>query len=117
MSANAPDADQGGGHATLKGYILGLLLCLVLTGASFGVVMTDLVPQPLRLTAIVVLCVVQLVAQLVLFLHIGAGRSQRENTGIFLCTAFLIAIVVAGSLWVMHNANLNMMPMQMSGTP
>jgi len=63
------------------------------------------------------LCVVQLVAQLVLFLHIGAGRSQRENTGIFLCTAFLIAIVVAGSLWVMHNANLNMMPMQMSATP
>jgi hypothetical protein len=26
----------------------------------------------------------------------------------------LIAIVVAGSLWVMHNANENMMPMQMS---
>lgn len=113
MSANAPDADQGGGHATLKGYILGLLLCVVLTGASFGVVMTDVVPQPLRLTAIVVLCVVQLVAQLVLFLHIGAGRSQRENTGIFLCTAFLIAIVVAGSLWVMHNATQNMMPMQL----
>ena len=113
MSANAPDADNGGGHAPQKGYILGVLLCLVLTGASFGVVMTDLVPQPLRLTAIVVLCVVQLVAQLVLFLHIGAGRSQRENTGIFLCTAFLIAIVVAGSLWVMHNATQNMMPMQL----
>jgi cytochrome o ubiquinol oxidase operon protein cyoD len=112
MSPSASATDHGGGHATLKGYIIGLLLCLVLTGASFGVVMGGWVPQPLRLTAIVVLCVVQLVAQLVLFLHIGAGRSQRENTGIFLCTAFLIAIVVAGSLWVMHNATQNMMPMQ-----
>ncbi len=112
MSPSASETDHGGGHAALKGYIIGLLLCLVLTGASFGVVMGGWVPQPLRLTAIVVLCVVQLVAQLVLFLHIGAGRSQRENTGIFLCTAFLIAIVVAGSLWVMHNATQNMMPMQ-----
>ncbi|MCC7633912.1 cytochrome o ubiquinol oxidase subunit IV [Stenotrophomonas rhizophila] len=113
MSAGTAETDHGGGHATLKGYVVGLLLCLLLTGASFGVVMGELVPQPLRLTAIVVLCVVQLVAQLVLFLHIGAGRSQRENTGIFLCTAFLIAIVVAGSLWVMHNATQNMMPMQL----
>ena len=113
MSAGTAETDRGGGHATLKGYVIGLLLCLLLTGASFGVVMGELVPQPLRLTAIVVLCVVQLVAQLVLFLHIGAGRSQRENTGIFLCTAFLIAIVVAGSLWVMHNATQNMMPLQL----
>lgn len=113
MSASDSHAEHGNHHGSLKGYIGALLLCLLLTAASFGVVMTELVPQPLRLTAIVVLCVVQLVAQLVLFLHIGAGRSQRENTGIFLCTAFLIAIVVAGSLWVMHNANLNMMPMQM----
>jgi len=112
MSPSASETDHGGSHATLKGYSIGLLLCLVLTGASFGVVMGGWVPQPLRLPAIVVLCVVQLVAQLVLFLHIGAGRSQRENTGIFLCTAFLIAIVVAGSLWVMHNATQNMMPMQ-----
>jgi cytochrome o ubiquinol oxidase subunit IV len=26
----------------------------------------------------------------------------------------VIAVVVAGSLWVMHNANVNMMPMPMS---
>ncbi|MGR9580663.1 cytochrome o ubiquinol oxidase subunit IV, partial [Pandoraea sputorum] len=28
--------------------------------------------------------------------------------------AGLIAIIVAGSLWVMHNANTNMMPTHMS---
>ena len=81
MSPSASETDHGGSHATLKGYIIGLLLCLVLTGASFGVVMGGWVPQPLRLTAIVVLCVVQLVAQLVLFLHIGAGRSEERRVG------------------------------------
>ena len=38
----------------------------------------------------------------------------RANTGIFVCTALLIAIVVAGSLGVTHNANANMMPTHMS---
>jgi cytochrome o ubiquinol oxidase operon protein cyoD len=42
------------------------------------------------------------------------GKDQRENTAVCGVTAVLIAIVVAGSLWVMHNANENMMPMQMS---
>ena len=56
------------------------------------------------------------IVQLVYFLHIGTAREPRQNTGIFLCTAFLIAIVVAGSLWVMHNANVNMMPTSMSMT-
>jgi hypothetical protein len=33
---------------------------------------------------------------------------------VFIRTACLIVIVVAGSLWVMHNANVNMMPAGMS---
>ncbi len=101
-------------HGSLKSYIVGFLLSLVLTLASFGAVMTDLVPRESRLLALVVLCIVQLLVQLVYFLHLGASRTQRDNTGVFICTALLIAIIVAGSLWVMHNANENMMPMQMS---
>jgi cytochrome o ubiquinol oxidase operon protein cyoD len=44
----------------------------------------------------------------------GFRASTWDNTAIFICTGLLIIIVVAGSLWVMHNANVNMMPMQMS---
>jgi hypothetical protein len=43
-----------------------------------------------------------------------ASQHQRENTVVFICTGSIIIIVVAGSLWVMHNANVNMMPMNMS---
>jgi len=101
-------------HGSLKSYTVGLALSTLLTLASFAAVMSDLIPHALRLTAIVLLCVVQLLVQLVYFLHLGSAREQRENTVIFICTGLLIAIVVAGSLWVMHNANVNMMPMQMS---
>jgi cytochrome o ubiquinol oxidase operon protein cyoD len=94
--------------------MIGTVLSLVLTLASFGVVMCRVGSPAFGLAAIVVLCVAQLVVQLVYFLHIGASREQRSNTAIFICTAFLIAVIVGLSLWVMHNANVNMMPTHMS---
>lgn len=105
---------HGNAHGSLKSYIVGFLLSLALTLASFGAVMTDLVPREARIAALVVLCVVQLMVQLVYFLHLGGSKEQRDNSGVFICTVLLIAIIVAGSLWVMHNANENMMPGHMS---
>ncbi len=101
-------------HGNLGGYVLGFGVCIVLTLASFGAVMTGLLPRNAVMAVLVLLCVAQLVAQLVFFLHLGSAPDQRHNTGIFLCTALLIAIIVAGSLWVTHNANANMMPTHMS---
>lgn len=101
-------------HGSLKSYTVGFVLSVVLTLASFGTVMLDVLPRQMRLPVIVMLCVAQLIVQLAYFLHIGTSSDQRSNTGIFICTALLIVIVIAGSLWVMHNANENMMPMQMS---
>ncbi|AJK48424.1 cytochrome o ubiquinol oxidase subunit IV [Burkholderia plantarii] len=97
-------------HGTLKRYVIGMVLSVLLTLVSFGAVMTDVVPRRFGLAAITVACVAQLIVQLVYFLHIGSARSQRANTGIFLCTGFLIAVIVGLSLWVIHNANVNMMP-------
>jgi len=109
---HAPTHDAA--HGSVKSYVVGMLLSLVLTFVSFGVVMMHLVPRSMGLTAVVVLCVAQLVVQLKFFLHLGSSADQRANTGIFVCTASLIAIIIAGSLWVIHNANVNMMPTQMS---
>ena len=101
-------------HGSRRGYVIGFLLSGLLTAGSFAAVMAGLVPHAWRMGLLTTLAVAQLIVQLVYFLHLGSARAQRDNTGIFLCTAFLIAIVVAGSLWVMHNANVNMMPMDMS---
>jgi cytochrome o ubiquinol oxidase operon protein cyoD len=122
MSRASPNHDthlhavphDSGAHGSLRSYAVGLLLSLALTLAAFGAIMAGTFSSRVALSLIVGLCVAQLLVQLVFFLHMGTGPSQRSNTGIFLSTGFLIVVVVAGSLWVMHNANLNMMPTHMS---
>jgi cytochrome o ubiquinol oxidase subunit IV len=101
-------------HGNAMSYTTGFMLSLALTFTSFGVIMSGAIPHRFQLAAIVGLCVAQLLVQLVYFLHMGSHPDQRANTAIFACTGLLIAIVVAGSLWVMHNANVNMMPTHMS---
>jgi len=95
----------------LRSYVGGFLLSLLLTALSFGLVMAGRVPPGLTFGLITLLAVVQLLVQLVFFLHLGTAPDQRHNTVIFILTALLITTVVTGSLWVMHNANVNMMPM------
>ncbi|WP_427309521.1 cytochrome o ubiquinol oxidase subunit IV [Cupriavidus sp. H39] len=111
---HAVHADQPAVHGSARGYTIGLLLSVALTMASFAAVMTGSLPTPAAIALVVGLCVAQLLVQLVYFLHLGTGPGQRGNTAIFACTGFLIVIVVAGSLWVMHNADINMMPTDMS---
>ncbi len=101
-------------HGSVTSYAVGFGISLLLTVLSFGAVMAGLVPHGSILGAITVLAVVQLLVQLVFFLHLGAAPEQRNNTVIFTLTALLIATIVGGSLWVMHNANVNMMPTQMT---
>lgn len=111
---HAVHADQPEVHGSVRSYTIGLLLSVALTMGSFAAVMTGALQGHAAVALITGLCVAQLLVQLVCFLHLGTGPGQRGNTAIFACTGFLIAIVVAGSLWVMHNADLNMMPTDMS---
>ncbi|MQT15606.1 cytochrome o ubiquinol oxidase subunit IV [Segnochrobactrum spirostomi] len=108
------DAPHPAAHGGFGIYSGGFVLSLILTGLSFATVMSGAVPSGMMRPAITALALVQLLVQLVFFLHLGTAPEQRSNMMIFLLTVLLIATVVAGSLWVIHNANLNMMPTQMS---
>jgi len=96
-------------HGSLKSYIVGFALSIILTALSFGCVMSGAVPHDLILPGIMVLCVAQVLVQLVFFLHLSAKPGQRDNLSIGIFTLLIIAIVVVGSLWVLHNMNVNMM--------
>jgi len=110
----APARASNSSHGSLRSYIVGFVLSLGLTALSFGAVMTGLVPHEMILGAITILAVVQLLVQLAFFLHLGTAPEQRNNTVIFVLTVLLIVTIVAGSLWVIHNASVNMMPTQMA---
>lgn len=109
------DQHDAASHGSIRSHVIGYAVSLLLTFVSFGAVIGELLPPRAGLALIVALCVAQLLVQLVFFLHLGPRKGQRSDTAIFACTVFLIAIVVSGSLWVMHNATLNMMPMPSVG--
>ncbi|KDB61837.1 cytochrome o ubiquinol oxidase subunit IV [Bordetella bronchiseptica] len=110
MSHAVTSEDHGhADHGSLKSYLIGFAISLVLTFGSFGLVMAGAVPRGIALAGVVVLCVAQLLVQLVFFLHMGGSKKQRDNVTTFVFTILIIAIIVGGSVWVLHNMNANMM--------
>lgn len=108
------NSHHSGAHGDLKTYGVGFGLSLGLTVLSFAAVMGGAIPHGMILPAITLLAVAQLLVQLIFFLHLGTAPEQRTNTGILVLTVMLIGVIVFLSLWVMHNANVNMMPTQMT---
>ncbi len=109
-----PGFMEAGDHTVregIQGYVLGFILAVALTAASFYVVSTDLIWQPAIPVALAVLAVAQIGVHLVFFLHI---TTAPDNTNNILALAFgvlIVALVIGGSLWIMANLNHNMMPM------
>ncbi len=102
-------------HGSLKILRVGFVLSLGLTVLSFGGGDGRLVPHAMILPAIIFSRWPSCWCSLIFFLHLGtAPGAARTTCAIGLLTGLIIFIVVAGSLWVMHNANVNMMPTQMS---
>jgi cytochrome o ubiquinol oxidase operon protein cyoD len=103
-------AHNSADHGTVKSYIVGFILSIILTMGSFGLFMVDGVPRNWQFPGLLILCVIQIFVQLVFFLHMGTASSQRSNMAAFLFAVLIMGIVVVGSLWVLTNMNANMMP-------
>nr|WP_123769623.1 cytochrome o ubiquinol oxidase subunit IV [Vulcaniibacterium tengchongense] len=106
------DDHDGGIHFSVKGYAIGFLLSLVLTAIPFWLVMGKALPSS-SVTGFVVLAfaAVQMVVHMVYFLHLDAKSEGGWNMLALIFTVVLVAIMLVGSLWVMHHLNTNMMPM------
>jgi cytochrome o ubiquinol oxidase operon protein cyoD len=48
----------------------------------------------------------------VFFLHITSGPDSTNNVLALAFGVLIVALVIAGSLWIMTNLNANMMPSQ-----
>ena len=94
---------------TLSGYVTGLMLCLVLTFAAFGLVQGQYFNAVQTDSLIAGLAIVQLIVQCVFFLRLNMGEEGRWNLLPFIFAILIIAILVGGSLWIMVNLNYNMM--------
>ncbi|MEZ0231669.1 MAG: cytochrome o ubiquinol oxidase subunit IV [Methylophilaceae bacterium] len=101
--------NAGASHGSLKSYIIGFVLSIILTVIPFALVMHPSFTPQATLIAVVLFAVVQILVHLVYFLHMNNSSEQRWNVLAFVFTILIIAIVVIGSLWIMFHLNHNMM--------
>ena len=94
---------------TMKGYITGFILALVLTIVSFGMVMSHAFSRTTAMVGLFVAAFAQMVVHLHYFLHLDKSSAQRWNVISLLFTALLLFIFVGGTLWVMYTLNSRMM--------
>jgi cytochrome o ubiquinol oxidase subunit IV len=95
-------------------YTAGLGFALLLTAASFIVAQTNLLWAPGVAAGLAVLAVAQMGVHLVFFLHIGTDSESTNNVLALAFGVIIVALVVAGSLWIMDHLNANMLtPAQM----
>lgn len=97
-------------HGSKKSYIIGFVLSVILTIIPFGLVMGEMMSGTSAIWMIAVFAAAQVFVQVYFFLHVDFSPEQRNTLYSFLFTLFVVAIVMIGSLWIMHNANENMMP-------
>lgn len=121
MSANA-HSDHGHGHGhdevpgaphvSVSGYVIGFVLSVILTAIPFWLVMNNVIASS-DMTAFIILgfAAVQIVVHMIFFLHMNSKAEEGWTMLALIFTIVLVVILLAGSLWVMHHLNTNMMPM------
>jgi cytochrome o ubiquinol oxidase operon protein cyoD len=105
--------ESGAGHAhvSLQGYLIGFTLSVILTAVPFWLVMGEVIDsKPLTALVILAFAMVQIVVHVVFFLHMTSSAEEGWSIMALIFTVVIIVIALAGSLWVMHHLNTNMMP-------
>ena len=110
----APGNDHGSGNniaARFRSYLIGLVLAVGLTFASFWAAQTHLIYAPGFAAALVTLAIAQMGIHLVFFLHITTAPDNTNNVLALGFGVLIVCLVVFGSLWIMGHFNHMSMPM------
>ncbi|MBZ9662645.1 cytochrome o ubiquinol oxidase subunit IV [Mesorhizobium sp. ESP-6-4] len=101
----------GAAHGSLRGYLIGFVLSVILTAIPFWMIMTGAMDNK-QAAAIIIMAfaVVQIVVHMVFFLHMNPASEGGWSMLALIFTVVLVVIVLSGSLWVMYHLNANMMP-------
>ena len=90
-------------------YVIGFVLSVLTTLLAYFFVVNNLLPKESLIYVVLGIAIIQLVIQMVFFLHIGRGSHWKLMTFVF--TVLVVGVVVVGSIWIMNNLNYNMMDM------
>lgn len=115
MSSDAHGQDHGHGeslpHATVRGYMTGFLLSVILTAIPFWLVMGEVLDNKnATIPIILAFAAVQIIVHVIYFLHMDAKAEGGWTLMSFLFTATLLLIMLAGSIWIMFHLHENTHP-------
>lgn len=104
-------SSDGQVHGSLRGYLTGFGLSVILTAIPFWLVMSDALGDK-QITAFLIMAfaAVQIVVHMIYFLHMNTRAEEGWNMMALIFTLIMVVIALTGSLWVMYHLNVNMMP-------
>ena len=97
-------------HGTTKSYIFGFILSLVFTAVPYYLVVNQNVTGNTLLMTILAFAVLQMLVQVLFFLHLGRGPKPLYNVAFFVSTVGIILVVTGGSVFIMSQLHYNMAP-------
>ena len=96
------------GHGSFKSYVVGFILSILLTVTPYFIVVNHVFASSIIIAAIVLLAILQLLVQLTFFLHLSSESKPRWNLTAFIFSTLIVAILVAGTMWIMYHLDYNM---------
>lgn len=97
-------------QGSLSSYLFGFIISLLLTGAAYFLVITQFFTDTALVFTVIGLGILQAIAQLLFFLHIGKVTKPYWESIVFFSMILVLIIIVTGTLWVMFDLNSRMMP-------
>lgn len=104
----------------MRSYILGFILSLALTLVAYFLVQAHVTSHHMAFShemltfTVLALAVVQLVVQLLFFLHLANESGPRWNLAFFISTVGIVLLIVIAAMWIMYHLNYNMTPTQIN---
>ncbi|QOL79984.1 cytochrome o ubiquinol oxidase subunit IV [Pseudooceanicola spongiae] len=99
-------------HGTMNQLMTGFVLAAILTVIPFGIILGEPdFSRYIKIGIIMGFAALQIIVHLVYFLHLNSKAEGGWTIAATILAVVILVIVLAGSLWVMHNMNENMMPM------
>ena len=99
-------------HGSFKSYMTGFILSVILTAIPFWLVLGDVLEsRALTVGIIIIFGGIQMVVHMIYFLHMNTSSEGGWTMLAMIFTIIIVVIMLAGSMWVMHHLNTNMMPM------
>ena len=99
---------------TLRSYVTGFILSILLTLVPYFLVTNHLLSPEMLVGVIIIFAFIQLIVQLLFFLHMRQESKPRLNLIIFISFFGIILIVVVASIWIMQHLNYSMNLLQLN---